>query len=219
MFEPFVDMIADFMVCSNYKDSFNPPLKILPLSDSADFNLVTQLACWLDISPDLINIVAKDLGDVDESDPIGMCELLDNGGARISYSNNINLCWKRFVVVKELVHLILRKVDYDNYSLDTRELLSSVCNAESASMIGVYNINTPRGSNELVAWFFACQLLVPWFKHQEIIDSSESNYALAERYRSPLMLIEWIKDETEIHISLGNEIKHACIRRLSSIAK
>ncbi len=213
---PHLDALADFMVCTNFKDEFEKPLKIVAKQNTPNsYSLINKIEDWLNLDRGKITLQPRD---IKQADPVGMIERLRNGGALISYSVELNLCWRRFVVTKELIHLIIQQLDYDALpNIDTASLLSSVYRFDTNDFFDCYDTKTSDGALEFIALILAEQLLVPWFEHQEIQSSNETSYDLALSYRVPRYIIEEIQEGTSDITKIGARIEASFNERLSQV--
>jgi len=186
---PFFDMLADFMLASDFKQRFQAPLNILEDPNNPnDFALIPEICKYLDIDPARIILQAKDIADFD---PAGMIEIFEDGGARISYTNEASLCWKRFIIIKELMHLVIERLDYSNLPpISIPDMLASVCNPGALNLLDCYDVKTSLGQAEQSAWVLAEQIIIPWFVNDPVRANKTSDFTEAFNYRAPKNLIE-----------------------------
>lgn len=210
---PYFDMLADFMVASNFRERFESPLYLLEDEKYPErFSLIPEICRWLEIDRSLIELKARDIVG---SDPSGMIEIFENGGGKISYANDLNPCWKRFVIIKELLHLVIEQLNYSDLpKIDVSEMLSSVCRPGASNIVNCYDTNTSNGFAEQSAWLLAEQLIVPWFENEKIITSSKSDYDEAFEYRAPRHIIFSIRQRD---VSICKAIESAYDRRKEGV--
>jgi len=210
---PHLDALADFMVFSNFRERFEPPLYLQPNPNEANrFALIPEVARWLGIPPETIELCPRDISN---ADPLGMIEMLSNGGARISYSIELNPCWKRLIVVKELCHLIVEKLEYKSLPpIDIPSLLSSVCRPDATNLLDCYDTENQNGATELNCCYLAEQILVPWFANPEIISSERTDYDEAFIYRAPRDIIATRRNNRD---GVSHRVAEAVNRRLESM--
>ena len=208
--QPYFDMLADFMVAVDFPNNFKAPLNLLS-TDAGDFALIPAVEQWLYQETGRITLAAKDVDS--QSDPAGLL-LRRKNSAEIQYSAELNTCWKRFVVAKEIAHLVIEEI-YGDAVIDVKDLLNSVSLPKSQGIYGCYDIEDARGLSELLAVFIAEYLLVPWFATDDIRTSNKTPQQLAVEYRVPVYLIEirQLADDDQ----LLRDIKDAYERRLAQI--
>ncbi len=111
--------------------------------------------------------------------------------ADIYVNKNLNYCYSRFIVAKELNHLLMN----ENGDLKTVE-----CVAEFIELVSFLMLDsTPKDdgqASENIAYYGAMELLIPkqyfesdWFK------SNNSNHDIALQLRCPTQIIEIRKDK------------------------
>ena len=182
IFSPFSSALANFFVHCNYPDTYEKPVA---LKHCDDFNVAQSIEKWLQWEDGSIIISAKN---IKHADPSGLV-LIKRSSAEITYSVHLkNVCYKRLVLAKELCHLVIQSLDYDNI-IDVSQFLVSVTRHDGVG--GFYDHNTSQGRREAAAQLMAEHLLVPWFENEKILKSSQSNYELAVEYRVPESIIEY----------------------------
>ena len=122
----------------------------------------------------------------EESPVWGAC--IDRGDIYdICYVQNLNYCWKRFVICKELFHVVLSKDEYRNMSLHSHvdEVTIAFPDDNSKPSLPVMA--------EFLAGVAAMEFLFPYTARKAAIETDQSNLncrSMAERYKVPLVLIE-----------------------------
>jgi hypothetical protein len=125
--------------------------------------------------------------DDDESPVLGAFILLEDGSVDICYVQGLNPCWKRFVTCKEVFHLVINKVEYQNMDLVGLVEEVTIKFPDSAALPG----SSPVKS-EVLAQFAAMEFLFP-FKQRvwELNGPNKNNYGnIAEKYKVPLQYVE-----------------------------
>lgn len=107
-------------------------------------------------------------------------------GFDICYVQNLNHCWKRFVVCKELFHVVLDDSDSWNMDLDGHISEVTVSFPEPLSSPG------PSVKAEFLAEMGAMEFLFPFaFRQRELQGPHQGNFLeIAQKYRVPQVLIE-----------------------------
>lgn len=103
--------------------------------------------------------------------------------AIIHYSDDLNRCWTRFVICKELAHVLLDT--QQDYTVDPNELINNLINA------------IPDGvradvDSETLAQFGAIELLIPNECRDAMdrtLEDRDSSMFLAERFRVPEKIV------------------------------
>lgn len=183
----YLDMLADYFLAVSYCEHYTKPL---PLKvDGENFSLIGSIDDYLYEGRGEITLSAKN---VEDSDPMGMLLSKENG-ADILYSNDLNACWKRLVVAKELVHLIIDQLEFAEFSGESiRELLAAITNHTDARCFDGYDHDTKLGKVEGVARILSELVLVPWFEYESIKNSDQPPIEIAQEYRVPVQLIDAI---------------------------
>lgn len=104
----------------------------------------------------------------------------------ICYVQGLNHCWTRFVICKELFHVILDKPDYRNMDIGghIEEVTTSFPDADSEPCNSV--------AVELLAEVSAMEFLFPYSSRlQELQGELKGNYyAIADKYKVPQVHVE-----------------------------
>lgn len=186
------------------------------LGDRLDFEAEQVLANLLpkfsegfravSVLPTLLDIIAQKIGknlsvremDVREADvPLyGYVENFDTE-AIIKIRPGMNTCWKRFTVLKELMHL------YSNTCNDSAEgdKASLIVMAARRSRNVIARDNTILG-NEEAAFYMALEVLIPWEKSREQLirlrELGATQYQIAKVYMLPTpMVSHFLEDDEE----------------------
>lgn len=100
--------------------------------------------------------------------------------AEIHYSAHENLCWRRFAVVKEAIHLLI-DTEARHFTTNATDLI------ERLIVGGVFEPNTPIDS-ERMGIFAAMEILLPWKLRptvEAMRDAGESDFQIALQCRVP----------------------------------
>lgn len=100
--------------------------------------------------------------------------------AEIHYSAHENLCWRRFAVVKEAMHLLI-DTEERHFTTNATDLI------ERLIVGGVFEPNTPIDS-ERMGVFAAIEILLPWKLRgaiEAMRDAGESDFQIALQCRVP----------------------------------
>ncbi len=105
----------------------------------------------------------------------------------ICYVEDLNFCWKRFVICKEVFHVILEKEDYKNMNLFEH--------IEQVTIVFPDNESHPSNSVacEWLAEIAAMEFMIPYDTRKKQIEryGENINYRdIAERFKVPLVLVE-----------------------------
>ncbi|MCP5263648.1 MAG: hypothetical protein H6929_20045 [Rhodoferax sp.] len=109
----------------------------------------------------------------------GMCLLSDDKNVEIALANDLNTCWTRFVLMKELFHLALDRAEYRNINI--------------AGHVEEYVLAFPddnaRPRKPVVAEFLAevgaMELLFPYGRRAKALNDSTDYLEIATRHRIP----------------------------------
>jgi Zn-dependent peptidase ImmA (M78 family) len=120
--------------------------------------------------------------------------------AQILYSVNLNLCWARFVICKELAHLVI-DTDAKHFTHDPQGLVQQL-------IIGAPTLNStdPVRSEQLAA-FAAVEMLLPWSVRpciRKMKDEKATDLEIAQRFSVPQQVVNYLVntaywDESEKH--------------------
>jgi len=213
--DPIISAIGEFFYHADYPNKFqtdypdkdNHAIAVLPCEDR--FNITHAIESWLQREP---GSTIFEPVNIKNADPAGLILMRDDS-ATIRYSVEKNTCHKRLVIVKELCHLIVRVLEYENY-IDVPNLLLAVSRRDG--VYGCYDSNTQAGQQEILSHLLSEQILVPWFENDKIMQSTLSNYDLALDYRVPEFIIEYRKTRTSPD-PFEEQIKTAYEERLEQV--
>ena len=158
------------------------------------------------VLPTLLDVVAKKIGktifvremDVREAD-VSLYGYVENFSAEavIKIKPGMNTCWKRFTVLKELMHL------YSNTCNDSAEgdKASLIVMAARRSRDVIARDNTILG-NEEAAFYMALEVLIPWENGREQLirlrELGATQYQIAKVYMLPTpMISHFLEDDEE----------------------
>jgi hypothetical protein len=122
-----------------------------------------------------------------EGQPIlGFYLLKDDGSCDICLLSGLNFCWKRFVLCKELFHVILNDPEYQ-----TKDLKSHI-EATIAHFPDVENTTPVAVASEMLAEMAAMEFLFPYRLrklHQAGVQEISVVEALAMKHRIPTLMV------------------------------
>jgi hypothetical protein len=124
--------------------------------------------------------------DKDSSPVLASCILLADGNIDVCYVQNLNHCWTRFVICKEIFHLVLDAEEYRNMDLEAHIEEVTVKFPDASS------VASPPVRAEMLAEMAAMEFLFPYAARLKELSGSNTNNkrAIAERYRVPAVLVE-----------------------------
>lgn len=112
-----------------------------------------------------------------------------NGAALVVVARDLNYCWRRFVVVKELMHLFDTPLESVGSSDEFETLLSDMTTAPQPQLGGY----SPPLKSEINAFWMALALLCPETKRHEymrLLDESQITHPeIAEELKIPLQYV------------------------------
>lgn len=101
----------------------------------------------------------------------------------VCVSDKLNTCWSRYVVTKELTHLIIDK-NNESFTTNVDMLVNWIIDGLNVT------IDKPIES-EHVAAHLAAEILIPYSSSQELLKNSAiSTYDIALRYSVPKKIVE-----------------------------
>lgn len=114
----------------------------------------------------------------------------------IRYSSALNRCWSRFIICKEVSHLLLGHPGNSTIHLEEiQDLITQLLLPERSTTSYTSN---PALTVEHTAFYSAMELLVPYQKRHELygfLDAGQSHLDIAEFYRIPKMIVEYLDSE------------------------
>lgn len=123
-------------------------------------------------------------------------ETFDTHNVYIFHGNWQNMCTKRYVCCKELLHVF----DYVSAQVSSDEAYAALKNEiEDYQAIETqpFEMSDPMKSENRAQWK-ALILLCPKEEREIVMKSNETDYAIALRYRIPKLLVETIKSDSYI---------------------
>jgi Zn-dependent peptidase ImmA (M78 family) len=117
-------------------------------------------------------------------DQIYSALLRRKNGARILFAENLNACHARFVVFKELAHLLL---DHDEHFKASTAFSENIDVFEAFLKFEVERFSTPLES-ERMAVLFAIEMIIPWPCRKifdDMCDADKSDHDIAEAFKIP----------------------------------
>ncbi len=122
----------------------------------------------------------------DSSPVLASCILLENGDVDVCYVQGLNHCWTRFVICKEIFHLVLDAEKYRNMDLEAhvQEVTVKFPQTDSVASLPV--------RAEMLAEMAAMEFLFPYAARLKEAEGENANNkrAIAERYRVPIVLVD-----------------------------
>lgn len=111
--------------------------------------------------------------------------LVKDSGYEICILNDLNNCWKRFVLCKELFHIVLDSEESRNPSLEEHldDFFGGVTNLE-------HRASTVSARTEYLAEFAAMEFLFPYAERVSLLSGNKDISAIAERYKIPRYFAE-----------------------------
>lgn len=107
--------------------------------------------------------------------------------SKIYVSSKLNNCWTRFVVAKELCHLIIDNSEGKSYTTDLIELASNLITRN-------VQIDSHALNSEPLAMIMACELMMPYSQNDTLASSSNS-YHIAMSFGMPEKMIDMMRSE------------------------
>jgi hypothetical protein len=181
---PFTDAMASLFSAIKFRDNFKAPIHIVPKDGT--FNLINEVETWLGWEKGSITLNPQN------TPPTVLAGMINakKDSANILYCvQEFTVCWRRLVIAKELCHVIYAALDYDDLPLDAEAVLDAAVYDHLP-----YNPECHRGEMEIIAHALAPHLLVPFWEHPDIMNSTEKVSTLAAKYRVPGKTIEEIRD-------------------------
>lgn len=174
---------------------------------SGEFQAVSVLPTILDLVKDKINkpVIIREM-EVSDSDIYGYVEDYKDQ-AIVKIKPGMNPCWKRFTVVKELMHLYS-----DTCSESCSASASITINAARRSRDIVAKDNTILG-NEEAAFYMALEVLIPWKLRDQLLQLRElgaTHYQIAKVFMLPQTLVTHFleDDDNKPYIDLSRRINN-----------
>ena len=133
--------------------------------------------------------------------------VLDEGEfARIVINGSMNLCWKRFAITKELMHLYIGLAGSGGDVSGRTEASAAdvVKNAVASRRVYPQKFDDPTEKNldeESAALFMAIEVLIPWglrSQLSEMLTNRATAYQIAKAFMVPYNFIEFIFHRPDI---------------------
>ena len=123
----------------------------------------------------------------DESPVLGAAILLEGNHYDICHVQDLNYCWQRFVICKELFHVILDEEKYRNMGISDHvdEVTVAFPDDNSTPSVPVMS--------EILAELAAMEYLFPYAERVQEVASKNGNLnskAVAEKFKVPIVFIE-----------------------------
>lgn len=145
-------------------------------------NLLETVRTYLGVQVRLLELPLKRADSV----VLGMFVMRSDTSFDISYVQDLNRCWKRFVICKEAFHILLDQPEYRDMDLQGH--------VEALTLHFPNDDSRPRASValELVAEFAAMEFLFPHVRRTEERQrpGDRNLLAIAERYLVPQIFVE-----------------------------
>lgn len=99
--------------------------------------------------------------------------------------SNLNYCWRRFVLCKELFHVFLDTDEFRSMDMD-------------AHLAGLYTVSDttedigpiPALTSEKIAEFAAMEFLFPYSDRRQCLAAGRESFDIADTFKIPLVLVE-----------------------------
>jgi Zn-dependent peptidase ImmA (M78 family) len=138
----------------------------------------------------------------EESPVYGSCLVFPDGNYVICFVNNLNYCWKRFVICKEVFHAVLD--DEICHNMDIGSFIDEVMLSLPESMLLFSDPNwkaSPSATLEMLAEIAAMEFMFPYDSRLAEINGIEDrvNYLeIAEKHKIPQVMVERYLSKTYI---------------------
>ena len=183
-----ISVVEDYFSKNNLQPSSFYPIAITTTKQStgwAHSHASTPLKTGLlEIVSSKVNkpIFIKEF-DKDDAPSIQGCCLEKENSATIYVSKNLNFCWRRFIVAKELSHLLINKVDNELRNSDMDDVLELMSFLVTQGSEAKNNIQL----SEYIAYLGAIEMLMPkMFIDNGLFESSN----IVERIKCPKQMFE-----------------------------
>ena len=198
---PRIDLISESVL--NGIDGIQPPegWRVVPVSR------VYARVCSLSQFKKIVFYRADGLGTL--RGVYGYVEMQQES-ASIVYNGGLNLCWERFTLVKELMHLLL-PITPDGTSRDS--VAGSMLETAVASRWMRFTSSTQL-SDELAALIMTLEVLVPWSLRPQmsrLIMAQATPYQIAKVFMMPLNFCEYMLTSDYLNLSarINEEVQDA----------
>lgn len=124
----------------------------------------------------------------------GLCGYIDNtlDGPTIVYNKDLNLCWRRFTIVKELMHLYSYSAENLRHPDLDRSMALTIMN-EAIQSRQIQFANAESLSDEAAAIVMAIEVLLPWRSRnllEEMIRQKIDPFLIAKAFMIPLSFVK-----------------------------
>lgn len=151
------------------------------------------------VTPPLLTLASAKSGmpikirrvDTEEDNPLYGFVEPDKNGAIVRYRADLNICWRRFTVAKELFHL------YADIADDPRSRRSDAITQAAMDARTVVPSDGKQLDDEVVAFYLALEYLIPWRLRRQFLtlrDCAATTYQIAKVFMVPLPFIEHMCD-------------------------
>ncbi len=106
----------------------------------------------------------------------------------IAYKRDLNICWTRYVVCKELAHLLI-DTDHKHFTSDPIALAEAL-------LAGIPNAVDAEIQSEYAAGYAAVELLIPWClrrKFDALVQEGLDDRAIAEIFKCPAIYVSLMR--------------------------
>ena len=151
------------------------------------------------VTPPLLELTKKRTGtgikirrvESEEDNPLYGFAEPDASGAIVRYRADLNLCWRRFTVAKELFHL------YADIAADPRPRTSDAVVQAAMNARKVVPNDGLQLDDEVVAFYLTLEYLMPWRLRDQFLalrDCAATTYQIAKVFMVPLPFVEHMCD-------------------------
>ncbi len=125
--------------------------------------------------------------------------------ARVAFASELNTCWSRFVVCKELMHLLLDQAhDRTPQAFD-----------QLATLLGPITSPHARLNSELMAMLGALEYMLPWDERPPTLPSADdSALAVATQFRLPRQWVEFFYRNVLNYKSISDEYNSTVLSKV-----
>lgn len=165
------------------------------------------------VTPPLLSLARAKTGmtikirrvDTEDDNPLYGFVEPDQSGAIVRYRADLNTCWRRFTVAKELFHL------YAGIADDPRPRGSDAITQAAMEARKIIPNDGKQLDDEVAAFYLALEYLIPWRLRRQFLelrDLAATTYQIAKVFMVPLPFIEHMCDGgyAELSHRLNNNI-------------
>lgn len=126
----------------------------------------------------------------------GYVEDGENGCSIVKIKAGMNLCWQRFTILKELMHL------YSNTCTDAPNVSASLLVKAARASRFVIARDDSVLDDETAAFYIALEVAVPWCLREQFLklrDLGATHYQIAKAFMAPVPFVSHIIEDDDIH--------------------